>query len=108
MIAHNREGWLTPRKLEGSDSRTMRSRHAATRRKWRCLFSWRGWAAGRLGVKLFYIVSMSFGVGIAAAQSLLISNPADMGDARANLVNPAVLPWQDPLFSLGTKLLHFG
>lgn len=29
-------------------------------------------------------------------------NPADIGDMRANLVNPAVIPLQDPLFFVGT------
>lgn len=35
-------------------------------------------------------------------------NPADIGDMRANLVNPAVIPLQDPLFFVGTRSLHLG
>jgi hypothetical protein len=48
------------------------------------------------------------GISPISAQTLLTPNPADMADGRTNLVNPAVVSWQDPLFSLGTRILHLG
>lgn len=49
------------------------------------------------------------GVAVAFAQQRVTTpNPADLGDARVNLVNPAVLPLQDPMFFAGTSFLHTG
>ncbi|MDZ7292796.1 MAG: type IX secretion system membrane protein PorP/SprF [candidate division KSB1 bacterium] len=48
------------------------------------------------------------GFGTAMAQTLINSNPADMGDARANLLNPAIVAWQDPLFMAGSEILFPG
>jgi hypothetical protein len=47
-------------------------------------------------------------VRFAAAQNLIFANAADRGDARAALLNPAVAVMQDPLFMLGSKVLHYG
>jgi len=47
-------------------------------------------------------------VGFAAAQNLLLANAADRGDSRASLLNPAIAIMQDPLFTLGSKALHYG
>jgi len=52
------------------------------------------------------IVLMS--VGFAAAQNLIFANAADRGDARASLHNPAIAMMQDPLFTIGSKALHYG
>ncbi|MDZ7360880.1 MAG: type IX secretion system membrane protein PorP/SprF [candidate division KSB1 bacterium] len=43
-----------------------------------------------------------------AAQNLIFANAADRGDARAGLLNPAVAVMQDPLFTLGSRALHYG
>jgi hypothetical protein len=45
---------------------------------------------------------------IAHAQDLIFVNPADRGDGRASLVNPAVAAQQDRLFALGTRALYLG
>jgi len=44
----------------------------------------------------------------APAQNLIFANAADRGDARASLLNPAIVIMQDPLFTLGSKALHYG
>ncbi|MGH7600143.1 MAG: type IX secretion system membrane protein PorP/SprF, partial [bacterium] len=54
------------------------------------------------------IIAVFMGLNAANAQNLIIANAADRGDARANLVNPALAVWQDPLFTLGSKVLHYG
>ncbi|MDZ7267137.1 MAG: type IX secretion system membrane protein PorP/SprF [candidate division KSB1 bacterium] len=48
------------------------------------------------------------GSAVFAQQRVTTPNPADLGDARVNLMNPAVLPWQDPMFFVGTSFLHAG
>jgi len=53
-----------------------------------------------------HLVLMS--VNAAHAQNLVFANAADRGDARASLLNPAVAMMQDPLFTLGSKALHYG
>jgi len=47
-------------------------------------------------------------VRFVAAQNLIFANAADRGDARASLLNPAVAVMQYPLFTLGSKALHYG
>lgn len=42
------------------------------------------------------------------AQTLITPNPADVLDARLNLINPAAVPFQDPLFTAGLQALHVG
>jgi Type IX secretion system membrane protein PorP/SprF len=54
------------------------------------------------------VVALLAGLNVANAQNLIIANPADRGDARAGLVNPALAVWQDPIFTLGSKVLHYG
>jgi len=44
----------------------------------------------------------------ASAQNLINTNAADLGDARANLINPAIVPLQDALFTMGSKVLYWG
>lgn len=46
--------------------------------------------------------------GFAQAQDLIFVNPADRGDGRASLINPAVAAQQDRLFALGTRALYVG
>ncbi|MGH7449919.1 MAG: type IX secretion system membrane protein PorP/SprF, partial [bacterium] len=61
---------------------------------------------------LIFCVAVIFvllaGLNAANAQNLIVANPADRGDARASLVNPALAVWQDPIFTLGSKVLHLG
>jgi hypothetical protein len=54
------------------------------------------------------IFVLLMGQSATQAQNLIIANAADRGDARASLVNPALAVWQDPIFTLGSKVLHFG
>lgn len=54
-------------------------------------------------------ISLAAGGTMLFAQDRVTTpNPADAGDMRANLVNPAVLPLQDPLFFVGMRSLHLG
>lgn len=53
---------------------------------------------------LFVLTSVRF----VGAQNLIFANAADRGDTRASLLNPAVAVMQDPLFTLGSKALHYG
>ncbi|NUO83154.1 hypothetical protein HUU05_24040, partial [candidate division KSB1 bacterium] len=46
--------------------------------------------------------------GFAQAQDLIFVNPADRGDGRASLINPAVAAQQARLFALGTRALSVG
>ncbi len=48
------------------------------------------------------------GANSARTQNLIFANAADRGDARASLLNPAIAIMQDPLFTLGSKALHYG
>jgi hypothetical protein len=57
---------------------------------------------------IFAVAAGLLGLSTARAQNLIIANPADRADARANLVNPALAVWQDPIFTLGSKVLHYG
>jgi hypothetical protein len=54
------------------------------------------------------MVALLAGLSAVNAQNLIIANPADRGEARAGLVNPALAVWQDPIFTLGSKVLHYG
>lgn len=47
-------------------------------------------------------------VNFAHAQDLIFVNPADRGDSRTSLLNPAVAAQQDRLFSLGSRALYVG
>lgn len=47
-------------------------------------------------------------VNFAHAQDLIFVNPADRGDSRTSLFNPAVAAQQDRLFSLGSRALYVG
>lgn len=42
------------------------------------------------------------------AQDLILVNPADRGDGRTSLVNPAVAAYQDRMFAVGTRVLYYG
>ena len=61
-------------------------------------------ALRRCMVTLMVLLSASS----ALAQNLIFANAADRGDARASLLNPAIAIMQDPLFTLGSKALHYG
>lgn len=54
------------------------------------------------------LLAVLLGCCPVAAQNLIFANVADRGDARASLLNPAVAMMQDPLFTLGSKALHYG
>jgi hypothetical protein len=54
------------------------------------------------------IVVTLLGLGVAQAQNLVFANAADRGDTRASLINPALAVFQDPMFSLGSQILHTG
>jgi hypothetical protein len=54
------------------------------------------------------ILTVLMSGSFAAAQNLIFANAADRGDARASLLNPAIAMMQDPLFTLGSKVLHYG
>jgi hypothetical protein len=61
--------------------------------------------------KLFIFVATMpalAGLSSAGAQNLINVNAADRGDGRVNLVNPAMVAWQDPLFTIGSKILYMG
>jgi hypothetical protein len=45
---------------------------------------------------------------LVPAQTMITPNPADVLDARLNLVNPAAVPFQDPIFTAGLQALHIG
>ncbi len=54
------------------------------------------------------LVITALGTRFSSAQDLILVNPADRGDGRASIVNPAIAAYQDRLFAVGTRVLYYG